>query len=61
MLSNHFNDGYTPICDRCGIVLCWDISEYEYEEDQDFWENWTCKHCDPHYKKRKRLKNEESI
>ena len=31
--SNHFDDGYTPICDRCGIALCWDISEYISKDD----------------------------
>lgn len=45
--------GYTPICDRCGVCLCWDISEHEYEENITFWENWTCELCDPKYKQKK--------
>ena len=54
MPSKHFDDGYTPTCDRCGIALCWDISEYEYEEDQEFWDNWVCKNCNPKYKHNKK-------
>lgn len=37
--------GVTPICNECGILLCWDISETEYEEDKEFWDKWICKEC----------------
>jgi hypothetical protein len=37
--------GYTPVCNDCGIHLCWDISEYEYEEAESFWDNWRCQEC----------------
>ena len=33
--SNFFgSEALTPICDLCGIALCWDISTCEYEEDE---------------------------
>jgi hypothetical protein len=36
----------TPICNCCGIMLCWDISEEEaLGEDNEFWENWICQEC----------------
>jgi hypothetical protein len=37
----------TPICNECGIVLCWDISLEDYATQKDFWDNWRCKLCDP--------------
>jgi len=37
--------GLTPICNRCMITLCWDISEQEYEEHQKFWDAWICEEC----------------
>lgn len=40
----------TPICNDCGIVLCWDISEIEYQEAKEFWDNWTCEECTPNYR-----------
>lgn len=36
---------YTPICNECGVVLCWDISFSEYEEAEIFWDRWICKGC----------------
>lgn len=35
----------TPICNDCGIALCWDVSEEEYEQDQPFWDAWICEDC----------------
>jgi hypothetical protein len=35
----------TPICNDCGICLCWDISVDEYEANKDFWDNWRCTQC----------------
>lgn len=55
--SHTTDDGLTPICNLCGIALCWDISPWEYEEEEEFWDNWCCKHCDPNYRK-KRWKNQ---
>jgi len=26
----------TPICNNCGVALCWDIAEEEYEMEQVF-------------------------
>jgi len=51
-LTNHIqiDGGVTPICSACGIALCWDISEDEYLENQDFWDEWTCRDCNPNYK-----------
>lgn len=35
----------TPICNDCGISLCWDISEDEYEQAKAFWDAWICQDC----------------
>lgn len=36
----------TPICNCCGILLCWDISEEEaLGENNAFWESWVCQDC----------------
>lgn len=37
--------GVTPVCSECGVHLCWDISEQDYEEDKPFWDDWICKEC----------------
>jgi hypothetical protein len=43
-------DGYTPVCSDCGIALCWDISEAEYQDKRQFWDNWQCDICNPQIK-----------
>ncbi len=40
----------TPMCGECGVALCYDISEEEYQEAKEFWNNWQCKECNPNYK-----------
>ena len=37
--------GVTPICDKCGVSLCWDISDDEYQMDRPFWDTWVCQDC----------------
>ena len=37
----------TPICNECGVYLCWDISEEEYLTRREFWDEWRCKECCP--------------
>ena len=37
--------GVTPICDKCGVSLCWDISDDEYQMDRPFWDTWVCRDC----------------
>lgn len=37
--------GVTPICNSCGISLCWDITDNEYLEDKSFWDSWKCEDC----------------
>ena len=37
--------GVTPQCGRCGVWLCWDISQSEYEQDRAFWDAWLCREC----------------
>jgi len=39
----------TPICSACGIKLCWDISQEEYQEHPEFWDAWECKDCSPEF------------
>lgn len=41
--------GVIPICSDCGIRLCWELSEQEYEERKEYWDNWKCEVCDEHY------------
>lgn len=38
-------DCITPICNDCGIVLCYDISLEDYSDSKEFWDNWICKEC----------------
>lgn len=38
------------MCNNCGVALCWDISQEEYEEAAEFWDKWTCRDCNPNYK-----------
>ena len=45
ILKSTLPNGYTPICNLCGIVLCYDIHESEYNEDKAFWDAWICKEC----------------
>lgn len=35
----------TPICNRCGVLLCWDIDEDEADENAGFWDAWVCEDC----------------
>lgn len=37
--------GVTPACNKCGIHLCWDISDVEYQADRSFWDAWICQDC----------------
>ena len=39
-------DGWQPICNDCGICLCFSISQEEYKRTKDFWEQWRCVYCD---------------
>lgn len=35
----------TPICNECGVSLCWDIARVEYLEAKAFWDAWRCQDC----------------
>ena len=50
ILNSTMPDGYTPICNSCGVALCWDISSSDYKERLEFWDNWLCKECIEYYK-----------
>lgn len=39
--------GITPICNDCGVSLCWDIDLEEYNQYKVFWDNWSCRDCNP--------------
>lgn len=41
-------DGWQPICNDCGIALCFTISDDEKYRFGEFWENWRCQYCDPY-------------
>lgn len=40
---------YTPICNDCGINLCWSLNVYDYLEHKKYWDEWKCNECDPNY------------
>lgn len=67
IIKSTIDGGLTPICNNCGVSLCWDISQLEYEEEKEFWDNWECKDCNPDYKgarkkwKAKNQQNQSSI
>lgn len=35
----------TPTCDQCGVRLCWDISDEQYQFEKLFWDAWVCEDC----------------
>ena len=35
----------TPICQTCGVSLCWDIDRTTYLEARPFWDAWRCQDC----------------
>jgi len=42
--------GITPQCSDCGVCLCWGIDYIEYLTWKGFWDEWTCRDCNPNYK-----------
>lgn len=50
----------TPICNSCGIVLCYSISDICYEEHRLFWDEWECDVCQPNYLKNYNTKVREN-
>lgn len=40
--------GQTPICNDCGILLCWDLDDETATAQAAFWNAWRCETCDPH-------------
>lgn len=56
-----FLGGYTPICNDCGVSLCWDISEQEYDEAKAFWDDWICQGCNNGVKMSRKLYYERKI
>lgn len=43
--SKTFADGFTPVCNACGVHLCWDIGPDEYAKSWQFWTRWCCESC----------------
>lgn len=39
-----------PMCDDCGIALCWSVDLKEFIEWFGFWDVWKCCRCNPDYK-----------
>lgn len=37
--------GVTPTCTECGLSLCWDIDQDEYDAARAFWDAWICECC----------------
>lgn len=46
----HTTEEVIPQCDSCGVCLCWSIDDTEYLMWKNFWEDWTCRDCNPEYK-----------
>lgn len=40
------DDGWQPICNDCGLSLCFVITLQEYDQTKTFWEQWRCVYCD---------------
>ena len=38
-----------PICNDCGVALCWSVDISEYQEAQRFWDEWCCRDCNSDY------------
>lgn len=38
-----------PVCNECGVALCWSIDHSEYMQWQIFWDDWKCRDCNPEY------------
>jgi len=38
-----------PICSDCGVALCWSVDSIEYLQWKGFWDDWTCRTCNPDY------------
>lgn len=53
--------GFTPHCGDCGVALCYDISEEEYEKNFRYWDNWTCSDCNGFKKHRQSLRQEKGL
>jgi len=49
ILKSTMPDAVTPICNDCGITLCYDVGECEYQLNKIFWDDWKCKECNPQY------------
>jgi len=47
VMSNEFLGGYDVYCGECGVKLCWSISEEEYLDHVEFWDNYSCEDCNP--------------
>lgn len=45
VLESTIPGGKTPMCNYCGVRLCWDISDKEYLKDKNFWDDWICAEC----------------
>lgn len=45
VLPSNAPDELTPICNECGICLCWSITIDEYNVCPAFWNNWICQDC----------------
>lgn len=50
LVNSTLDGGVTPICEDCGIMLCYDISLDEYLEAKEFWDKWRCSECNPQWK-----------
>jgi exodeoxyribonuclease V alpha subunit len=49
VVNSTYHGSVTPICSSCGVALCWDVENEEYEKHKEFWDNWTCRDCNPEY------------
>ena len=47
LMPHRISDSLTPVCNDCGVALCYDIGMDEYISNQEFWDNWRCDACDP--------------
>jgi hypothetical protein len=45
ILASTMPGGLTPQCEECGIALCWDIPQEDYDACPEFWDRWKCQDC----------------
>ena len=49
-----------PCCNECGVPLCWSIEIEEYLSYKPFWDGWQCEYCNPEYRGKYKIYQDEN-